>query len=108
MRVGTKVLGNVIVQVEPSGHFTGKRNTRELSCYSRRTMKFKLDYEKMLVLDAEDLAEAGIKRAYESARTVLSQYRSEPVEIQEVVDNDAPSYAVRCGDREYVIYAPAL
>jgi len=32
------------------------------SRYSADAMKFKLDYDKMLFLDAEDLAEAGIKK----------------------------------------------
>jgi hypothetical protein len=71
-------------------------------------MNFRLDYDKMLVLDAEDLAEAGIKKAYESVLPVLRQYVSDPVEVEEVLDNDAPSYLVRCGGQEYMIYSPAL
>jgi hypothetical protein len=71
-------------------------------------MKFKLDYNKMLLLDAEDLAEAGIKEAYQSILEVLGQYVLEPAEVQEMVDNDAPSYVVKCGGLEYVIYSPAL
>jgi hypothetical protein len=76
--------------------------------YSRARMKFSLDYTQMLVLDAEDLAEAGIKKAYESALPVLRQYVSEPAQVQEVFDNDTPSYLVRCGGQEYMIYSPAL
>jgi len=71
-------------------------------------MKFRLDYAKMLVLDAEGLAEAGIKKAYESALPVLRQYVSEPAQVQEVIDNDTPSYLVRCAGQEYMIYSPAL
>jgi hypothetical protein len=71
-------------------------------------MKFRLDHNNMLLLDAEDLAEGGIKRVYESILKVLCQYVSEPAHVQEVLDNNAPSYFVRCGDREYVIYSPAL
>jgi hypothetical protein len=71
-------------------------------------MKFSLDYDKMLVLDAEDLAEAGIKKAYESALPALRQYISEPAQVQELVDNDAPSYLVRCAGQEYMIYSPTL
>jgi|SRR5580700_131031 hypothetical protein len=71
-------------------------------------MKFKLDYDKMLFLDAEDLAEAGIKEAYQSMMRALGQYVSEPTEVQEVVDNKAPSYVVKCAGLEYVIYSPAL
>ena len=69
---------------------------------------FKLDYNKMLWLDAEDLAEGGILRAYQPVREILSQYVAEPAQIQEAVDNDKPSYIVRCGEQEYVIYSPAL
>ena len=71
-------------------------------------MKFKLDYDKMVFLDAEDLAEAGIKEAYQSTMRALGQYVSEPTEVQEVVDNKAPSYVVKCAGLEYVIYSPAL
>ena len=71
-------------------------------------MKFTLDYNKMLFLDAEALAEAGINEAYKSVVQVLGQYVPEPAQIQEVVDNDAPSHVVNCGDLEYVIYSPAL
>jgi hypothetical protein len=71
-------------------------------------MKFRLNYDKMLLLDAEDLAEAGIKNAYQAILTVLGQYVVKPAQVQEIVDNDAPSYVVRCGDFECVIYSPVL
>jgi hypothetical protein len=71
-------------------------------------MKFRLDYNKMLLLDAEDLAEGGIQKTYRSILDALRQYVSEPAQIHEVLDNSAPSYVVRCGDQEYVIYSPAL
>ena len=37
----------------------------------------------------------------------LSTYPS-PAQVQEVVDNNKPSYIVRNGEQEYVIYSPAL
>lgn len=74
---------------------------------SSQDMSFKLAYDKMLLLDAEDLAEGGILQAYESVRHVLSQYVSEPAQVQEVVDDNKPSYIVRHGEQEYVIYTPA-
>ena len=52
------------------------------SRYSPVAMEFKLDYDKMLFLDAEDLAEAGIKEAYQSMMRALGQYVSEPAEVQ--------------------------
>jgi hypothetical protein len=71
-------------------------------------MKFKLDYGELINLDAEDLAEAGIKKAYESLLKALGQYVSAPAQVEEVIDNDAPSYVMRCRDQEYVIYSPGL
>ena len=68
----------------------------------------KLDYNKMLLLDAEDLAEGGILQAYQAVREILSRFVAEPAEIQELVDDDKPSYTVRCREQEYVIYSPAL
>ena len=71
-------------------------------------MAFTLNYDNMLFLDAEDLAEAGIKKAYDSLARDLGRYISPPAEVREVVDNDAPSYVVRCGDQEYLIYSPEV
>ena len=67
-----------------------------------------LDYDKMLYLDSEDLAEGGVLRAYQPIREVLSRFIAEPAEIQEVVDNDKWSYTVRYREQENVIYSPAL
>ena len=69
-------------------------------------MLFKLDYDQVIPLDAEDLAEGGISRAYKSLLPKLSQYVSQPAEIEEVIDDKQPSYAVRYRDREYRIYSP--
>jgi hypothetical protein len=51
----------------------------------------KLNYDKMFLLDAEDLAEGGILQAYQSVRNVLAQYKAEPAQVQEFVDNNKPS-----------------
>ena len=39
-------------------------------------------------------------------RVISARYISPPAEVREVVDNDAPSYVVRCGYQEYLIYSP--
>jgi hypothetical protein len=39
---------------------------------------------------------------------VLRQYVTDPAVVEEVLDNDVPSYAVRWGGQEYVIYSLAL
>ena len=35
-------------------------------------------------------------------------YIPQPAEIQEIIDDDAPSYVVKCADLEHVIYSPTL
>jgi hypothetical protein len=69
---------------------------------------FELDYDNLIFLDAEDLAEGGIGEAYESLLPKLRPYVAELATIQEVMDNDIPRYAVRFGDKEFVIYGPEL
>ena len=65
-----------------------------------------LDYEKLIQLDAEDLAEQGIANAYSRLREQLTQYVEQPAEVRELVDNDAPSYRVQCRGAEHVVYSP--
>src|SRR5688572_31922955 len=60
----------------------------------------------MIMLDAEDLAEGGIKAAYDALLPKLRQYVPEPWEVVERVDEDAPRYAVTAGRKEYVVYEP--
>jgi hypothetical protein len=49
-------------------------------------MKFALDYEKLIPLDAEALAEGGIREAYASILPHLIQYVAEPAEVQEIAE----------------------
>lgn len=67
---------------------------------------FELDYDAAEILDAEDLAECGIGEAYASLAPRLRAYGVEPAPLQEVIDSDAPAYAVRCLGREWVIFSP--
>ena len=69
-------------------------------------MPFGLDYDQWIHLDAEDLSENGIGEAYESLLAELRKYVQLTARVEEVIDNDRGSYLVRCGTREYVIYAP--
>ena len=62
----------------------------------------------MILLDAEDLAEAGIREAYESLLPEIRKYVPKPAEVEEVIDHDAGRYAVKSGAREFVIYGPEL
>jgi hypothetical protein len=67
-----------------------------------------LDYDQLILLDAEDLAEAGIREAYESLLPELQKYVAQPAQVEEVIDNEAGRYAVRSGTKEFVIYSPDL
>jgi hypothetical protein len=69
-------------------------------------MSFHLDYDQAINLDAEDLAEGGIGRAYERLLPELRKYVEQPAPIEEHDDIDAPSYSVRFGEREFVICEP--
>jgi hypothetical protein len=67
-----------------------------------------LEYDQMVILDAEDLAETGIKDAYEKLNPILKSHITEPAEIVEKIDNDLPSYSVSCSGVAYDIYSPTL
>jgi len=67
-------------------------------------MSFELDYSEMINLDAEDLAEGGIGEAYERLLPKLKDYVPQPAQILELIDDDAPSYAVQCGAEVFHIY----
>jgi hypothetical protein len=67
-----------------------------------------LDYDAMIQLDAENLAEGGMAEAYELVVPHLRKYVPQPVDLEEVRDHDTPRYAVRIGTTEHVICAPEL
>lgn len=71
-------------------------------------MAFILDYDQLIILDAEALAETGIGQAYERLLPKLRQFTPQPELIEEVINNDNPAYSVRCRGKEYVIYGPDL
>lgn len=71
-------------------------------------MGFTLNYDDSIPLDAEALAEGGVAEAYESLFPELRKFVKDPARIEEMLDNDAPSYSVRCGGREFEIYSPDL
>lgn len=65
-----------------------------------------LDYDQLVTLDAEDLAEQGILAAYQALLPRLRQYVAFPVELTEEIDNDAATYSVSAGDRKFEIWEP--
>lgn len=64
-----------------------------------------LDYDQLIHLDAEDLAETGVKAAYEKLLPQLRKYVAAPAEVKERIDSGAPSYVVSCLGTDYPIYA---
>ena len=78
------------------------------SCSVEDPVTFELNYNDMIFLDAEDLAEQGIAEAYQALLPQLRQFVDDPAEIEEVFDPDLPSYSVRALDEEYRIFAPDL
>jgi hypothetical protein len=64
-----------------------------------------LNYDEFIPLDAEALAETGLKTAYEELLPRLKKYVASPAAMSERIDSDAPSYAVSCLGTEYPIYA---
>ena len=58
-------------------------------------MSLTLDYGKMRLLDAEELAGMGIKRAYDSMLDEFRRYGAGPAQVQEFVDTDDPGYSVK-------------
>jgi hypothetical protein len=68
----------------------------------------KLDYDTMIHLDAENLAEAGIGAAYRELLPELGKHVSNTAEVLEVINNDLPSYSVRCNGSEFVVYSGGI
>ncbi|AOJ94867.1 hypothetical protein BMD20_23010 [Burkholderia multivorans] len=64
-----------------------------------------LDYEKLILLDAEDLAEQGIAEAYQQLLPELTKYVVHPADLTEILDGDVPSYKIRCDGQEYLVYS---
>ena len=69
---------------------------------------FELNYDEMIILDAENLAECGIAEAYQSLLPKLREHVASPAGIDEIADNDEPRYAVRSGAGQFLIYAPGI
>jgi len=64
-----------------------------------------LDYEKMVALDAEELAEQGIVAAYQQLLPELKKHVAQPALISEEVESNEPSYKVHFRGSEFLIYA---
>ena len=79
-----------------------------VGCSEEDPMTFEFNYDDVIFLDAEDLAEEGIAEAYQALLPKLRNFVDDPVEIEEVIDPDLPSYSIRALGEEYRIFAPDL
>lgn len=66
------------------------------------------DYDNIIVLDAEAMAETGIKEAYDRIRPLLSAYVDTPADLVEYIDSELPGYSVSSAGVTYHISSPAL
>jgi hypothetical protein len=68
-----------------------------------------LNYDDMILLDAEDLGEGSIASRYQKdVVPVLKQYVATPAEIMENLNTEANSYTVTSQGITYVIYSPDM
>jgi len=67
-----------------------------------------LDYDQLVLLDAEDLAEQGIGSAYNELIPLLQRFVDSPTQIEEAIDPDSERYAVRVRGLERLVYGPEL
>ena len=75
--------------------------------YLNYQMEIMLNYDEMIFLDAESLAEGGIASAYEEEIIpALQRLGFNPWEIEEELDPEKPSYTIITPGKNYVIYSP--
>lgn len=76
-----------------------------LASCAMRPQVSSLDYDSVILLDAEELAEGGIGKAYEQLLPELRRFVAEPWVVEDVVHENAPRYAIRANGFEYLIYS---
>jgi len=69
-------------------------------------LAYNIDYDKMSLLDAESLAEQGIKDAYSNLNSEFKKYVENPEKITEILNASSPSYQLKFRERIYDIYSP--
>jgi hypothetical protein len=67
-----------------------------------------LDYDNLIILDAEDLAEQGLGKAYEGLAKHLRSHKVEPAPVEEIIDPSSSDYRVRFRGVEFVIHSPVV
>jgi hypothetical protein len=67
-----------------------------------------LDYDQLVHLDAEDLAEQGILTAYTTLHPLLQNYSSNVLDVSEEIDCGAGAYSVVSEGERHIIWEPGL
>jgi len=76
-----------------------------VALYRRLSLRSAFNFKNIVMLDAESLAEQGIGEAYKKLLPMLREYVAKPAELEEIVDEALPSYAIRCNGQEHVVYS---
>lgn len=61
-------------------------------------------YDHVIFLDAENLAEVGIKEAYDQLLPTLKQYTKNPFPVSEKLEDDNSKYSVTGGGQTYLVW----
>ena len=75
-----------------------------LACSQTKTAD-PLNYDDLILLDAEELAAGGIKSEYAEMAETLKRYVDSPAEVFEEFDDTKAGYRVSCLGKDYPIYA---
>ena len=67
-------------------------------------MIYDWDFDGLIHLDAEELAEGRIGEIYESILPQLRQFVANPLTVEEFDNSDTGAYSVKCAEKEYVIF----
>ena len=104
--LGWWLIGTMVVEFRQAR--TARSGTRAASPSDPAALSTALDYDKWLHFDAEALAEGGIRSAYQELLPALREYVPHPFDVEELVDPEHESYAIRAGAFEYVVYSPTV
>lgn len=78
------------------------------SCNSGKQESFRFDSEEIIWLDAETLAEGGVKEAYDKLVPRLRTYGAKLDKVEESLDVESSRYVVKHRGERYVVYAPEV
>ena len=60
-----------------------------------KVLEYELNYANLILLDAENLSELGIKEAYKEIIPLLEKYIENTIQIIEKIDSDTMHYSIQ-------------